>query len=95
MSHKVTDDPRDQSINEALGITDERADEIFEVVEEQLLNGSDIGASLQFLRSRSGYTPDEDAFALFMYGYGLREIELMNETMNAIGSLIDALDDGK
>jgi hypothetical protein len=83
-------DKKEQYIHEGLGLTNERAEELFEVVDEQLKLDTDIASRLEFLRY-TGWTPNEDAFALFMFGYGIREIELMNETVKAIEKILGAV----
>lgn len=83
----MTKEPTDQTLYEALGLTKEKAEQICEVVEEQLRFDTDLASKINFLRY-TGWTPEEDAFALFVFGYGIREIELMNETLGVIEILM-------
>ena len=74
---------RNAYVHEALGINVARMDQLSEVVAERVYNGN-IGENIQFLNSRSGWTPDETAYALFILGYTVHGIDMMESAMKTL-----------
>ena len=75
---------RDAYVHEALGISEERRAQLSEVVEERIYTDANIGESIQFLNNRSGWTPDETAYALFVLGYTVHGIDIMENAMKTL-----------
>ena len=75
---------RNSYVHKTLSISEERRDQLREVVEESIYIDSNIGESIQFLNNRSGWTPNETAYALFIFGYTVHGIHIMKDAMETL-----------
>ena len=80
---------RDPYVYEALGLTDERTDELIKIIFDEMESDHSITDSIKRIQYNHAKTEAERNFMLFTFGYNVRELDMRNQVTELMEELMD------
>lgn len=80
---------RDPYVYEGLGLTAERAEELVELIYDEMESDHSITDSIKRIQYDHAKSEGERNFMLFTFGYNVRELDMRNDIAELIEGILD------